>query len=104
MLAPSDGVVEEWIAAPDGGFVRAQYDMPMLLTDASIPHIYDRLCAEDCASLWRTFERLGREDFLSYLRDEIQLANRSDRQLFTNALSRAQRNGLFASSASAATQ
>ena len=81
MLSPADGVVEEWIAAPGGGFQRATYDMPQLLSEASLCHLYDRLCAEDLSLLWMTFEKLGRESFLVFLKDDLGLSKLSDRQV-----------------------
>lgn len=91
IISASDGLVEEWVASPGGGFSKATFDMPKLLSDAALPHLYDRLVAEDLGLLTSSFERLGREGFISYLKDEIGLDKLSDRQLFTNAIARAKR-------------
>ena len=86
--------VEEWIAQEDGTFVKAEFDLPALLYDTDLLHLYDALLAEDLKDLWQRYQQ-DRVAFLNYLKDVVGLRNLSDRQLFANALARAKRLGLY---------
>ena len=99
LITAADGHVEEWVASPNGGFVRATYDMPSLLSEAGSPDLYDVLVAHDLSAMSTRFDRIGREGFLKHLKEEVGLGKLSDRQLFTNALGRAKRVGSFGTAA-----
>lgn len=89
-----EGPVEEWIAVAGGGFVRATFDLPALLFDACLLHLYDPLLHLELSDLWRRYEE-DRVAFLTYLKDDVGLSSLADRQHFANALARAKRLGLY---------
>jgi hypothetical protein len=82
-----EGPVEEWVATKGGGFVRAHFDLPALLFDSSLLHLYDALLHLELEDLWRRYEA-DRVSFLAYLKDDVGLASLADRQHFANALAR----------------
>ena len=88
------GPVEEWVAVAGGGFVRATYDLPALLFDTDLLHLYSLLIAEDCRNLVER-QQADRPAFLAYLKDVLNMEKLSDRQLLANALARGQRQGMF---------
>lgn len=93
-----EGPVEEWNALAGGGFERAAFDLPALLYDTDLLHLYDVLIAEELSDLWQRYSS-DRVAFLAYLKDDVGLSKLSDRQLFANALARAKRHGLYTSNA-----
>ena len=92
-----DGPIEEWIAIAGGGFVRATFDLPALLFDSDLLHLYDSLLHLELADLWARYEA-DRVSFLAFMKDEVGLSSLADRQHFANALARAKRNGVYESS------
>ena len=88
-----DGEVEEWVAVKGGGFEKATYDLPALLYDANLLHLYDLLIDEDLMDLMTRCEE-NRVKFLDDLKEFHGLTKLSDRQLLANALGRAKRVGL----------
>ena len=90
----SEGPIEEWIAIAGGGFKRATFDLPALLYDADLLHLYDPMLHLELSDLWRRYEE-DRVAFLAYLKDECGLNSLADRQHFANALARAKRLGLY---------
>ena len=81
----------------DGRFQRAAFDLPALLHDADLLHLYDALLHLELYDLWQRYE-VDRVAFLQYLKTE-GLTKLSDRQLFANALARAKRHGLYETAA-----
>ena len=75
-----DGPIEEWIAVTGGGFQRATFDMPAMLQDADLLHLYDSLLHLELADLWTRYEA-DRVAFLAYLKDEVGLASLADRRM-----------------------
>ena len=55
-------MAEEWIAVQGGTFVRASFDLPALLYDTDLLHLYDALLAEDLYDLWQRYE----QDFATF--------------------------------------
>ena len=94
-----DGPVEEWVAVSGGTFVRSTFDLPALLFDAQLLHLYGALLHLEGADLFLRFEK-DRTRFLEYLKDEVGLASLADRQHLANALGRAKRLGLYESQSS----
>ena len=89
-----EGPVEEWLAVTGGGFVRATFDLPALLFDAELLHLYDALLHLELSDLWSRYQA-DRVAFLAYLKDDVGLSSLADRQHFANALARAKRLGLY---------
>mmetsp|Transcript_121227 Transcript_121227/g.338355 ORF Transcript_121227/g.338355 Transcript_121227/m.338355 type:complete len:119 (-) Transcript_121227:231-587(-) len=91
-----EGPIEEWVAMPGGGFQRCACDMPALLQEADLLHLYEQLISEDLAVLYKKYDDLGREAFLNaFLRDYLGIAKLTDRQFLANAIARAKRTGSF---------
>ena len=62
-----DGSVEEWVALEGGGFERALFDLPALLQDADLLHLYDPLLHLELSELWKRYE-IDRVKFLDFLK------------------------------------
>ena len=91
-IAVLDTPVEEWVAVNGGIFQRATFDMPNLLYENDLTHLYDKLLHLDLYDLWQKSE-IDRTVFLAHLKDEVGLSSLADRQHFANALARAKRLG-----------
>lgn len=89
-----EGRIEEWVAVKGGGFVKAVFDMPALLYDNDLLHLYDSLLHLELYDLWTRYEE-DRVAFLEYLKAEVGISSLADRQHFANALGRAKRLGTF---------
>lgn len=92
----ADGAVEEWVAVKGGGFLRAAFDMPALLYDNQLLHLYDALLHYELYDMWARHAQ-DRDAFLEYLKTDVGMSSTADRQHFINALARAKRLGTYES-------
>ena len=89
-----EGPIEEWVAIKGGGFKKSLFDMPALLYENDLLHLYDALLHLELYELWTRYEK-DRVEFLEYLKAEVGISSLADRQHLANALGRAKRLGTF---------